>query len=37
MPCVVDADGLSADFLLEEGREIPVVIARGGDGGRHGD
>ena len=34
LPCAADGDGLSADFLLEEGREIPFVIARGGDGER---
>jgi GH15 family glucan-1,4-alpha-glucosidase len=34
LPCAADDGGLFADFLLEEGREIPFVIARGGDGVR---
>ena len=34
LPCAADDGGLFADFLLEEGREIPFVIARGGDGER---
>jgi GH15 family glucan-1,4-alpha-glucosidase len=29
-----DAGGLAAEFLLEEGREIPFVVTRGGDGPR---
>jgi GH15 family glucan-1,4-alpha-glucosidase len=34
LACDADEDGLTAEFLLEEGRDIPFVIARGGEGPR---
>ncbi len=34
LECRIEADGLSSDFLLEEGQEVPLVIAQsaGGEG-----